>query len=88
MTVGTLQAGVGALLTSAAETPGGDGAIDITLVAKQGVIHADLTTGANVAQPDHCEAIEHQFSGVKLHGAGFIVTREEAAQLGFGRCGA
>jgi SAM-dependent methyltransferase len=83
MTVGTLQTGGGTLLTSAAETPGGDGAIDVALVAKQGVIHADLSTGANVAAAGPLRGNANISSpGVKLHGAGFIVTREEANQLG------
>lgn len=86
MTVGTRQTGAGTLLTSAAETPGGDGAIDVTLVAKQGVIHADLTTGANVAAAGPLRGNANISSpGVKLHGAGFIVTREEANQLGLGQ---
>ena len=86
MTVGTLQTSAGTLLTSAAETPGGDGAIDVTLIAKQGVIHADMTTGANVAAAGPLQGNACISSpGVKLHGAGFIVTSDEAVQLGFGR---
>ncbi|MEK6209381.1 MAG: DNA methyltransferase [Pseudomonadota bacterium] len=85
MTVGTLQTGAGALLTSAAETPVGDGAIDVTLVAKQGVIHADLTTGANVVGAAQLEGNRDLSNrGVQLFGAGFIVTQEEAAALGLG----
>ena len=86
MTVGKLQIGTGALLTSVAETPGGDGAVDVTLVAKHGAIHADLTTGANVAAAGPLQGNAYISSpGVKLHGSGFIVSREEAAQLGLGR---
>jgi hypothetical protein len=86
MTVGTLQTGAGALLTSAAETPGGDGAIDVTLVAKRGVIHADLTTGANVAAAGPLQSNGSLTSrGMMLFGAGFIVTRDEAATIGLGR---
>jgi len=86
MSVGTSQTGTGTLLTSAAETPGGDGVIDVTLVAKQGLIHADLTTGANVAAAGPLKANAGISSpGVKLHGAGFIVTPEQAKMLGFGR---
>ena len=86
MSVGTLQTGAGALLTSAAESPVGDGAIDVTLIVKHGVIHADLTTGANVAAAGPLQGNAYISSpGVKLHGAGFIVTREEAKQLGLGR---
>jgi len=86
MTVGTLQTGAGALLTSAAETPGGDGAIDVTLVAKRGVIHADLTVGANVAAAGPLQSNGLLTSrGMMLFGAGFIVTRDEAATIGLGR---
>jgi hypothetical protein len=50
------------------------------------VIHADLTTGANVAAAGPLQGNANISSpGVKLHGAGFIVTSEEAVQLGFGR---
>lgn len=85
MTVGTLQTGAGTLLTSAAETPGGDGAIDATLVAKQGVIYADLTIGANVVGAVQLEGNRDLSNrGVQLFGAGFIVTREEATALGLG----
>jgi len=86
MTVGTLHTGAGRLLTSAAETTGGDGAIDTTLIAKQGVIHADLTTGANVAAAGPLESNGLLTSrGMMLFGAGFIVTRDEAATIGLGR---
>ena len=86
MTVGTLQIGAGALLTSTVEKPGGDGAIEVTLVAKRGVIHADLTAGANVAAVGPLRGNSNISSpGVKLHGAGFIVTRAEAYQLGLGQ---
>ncbi len=86
MTVGTLRTGAGTLLTSAAETPGGDGAIDVTLIAKHGSIHADLTTGASVAAAGPLQGNANISSpGVKLHGAGFIVTRDQAIQLGLGQ---
>jgi len=86
MTVGSLQAGAGTLLTSVEERPGGDDVVDVVLTAKQGVIHADLTTGANVAAAVALESNSNISSpGVKLHGAGFIVSKEEAAQLGLGR---
>ena len=85
MTVGTVQSGVGSLLTSVAEASIGDGAIDVKLIAKNGVIHADLTVGANVAAAESLTSNAYINSpGVKLHGAGFIVTREEAGQLGLG----
>ena len=52
----------------------------------EGVIHADLTIGADVAAAVALRANEGLSSpGVKLHGAGFIVTPPEAQALGLGR---
>ncbi len=86
MTVGSLQTGAGTLLISTDETPVGDGAIDVTLVARQGIIHPDLTTGANVTAAGPLKANTGiSCPGVKLHGAGFIVTREQASHLGLGK---
>lgn len=88
MTVGTRGNSAGLLMKSSAETPAGDGAIEVTLVATQGLIHADLTAGANVAAAVQLDANANVSSpGVKLHGAGFIVTVEDAQQLGLGRIG-
>jgi len=58
----------------------------IFLKETMGLIHADLTVGADVGstvalQSNH--SICHD--GVKLHGRGFIITPEEAAHLGLGK---
>ncbi len=51
-----------------------------------GVINSDLTVGVDVTAAVPLKANEGLCSpGVKLHGAGFIVTPEEAAHLGLGR---
>lgn len=51
-----------------------------------GEVHADLTVGANLAAARPLLANEWLCSrGVSLHGAGFIVKREEAEALGLGR---
>jgi hypothetical protein len=50
------------------------------------VIHPDLTIGPNTAAAVPLKANEGlSCPGVKLHGAGFIVTPEEARKLGLGR---
>ena len=86
MSVGTLKADAGTLLTSIKETPIGDGAIEVTLAARHGLIHADLTMGANVAGAAQLQANRDLSNrGVQLFGSGFIVTRDEANQLGLGK---
>jgi hypothetical protein len=74
------------LQTVTAETEGAEGSVDITLATRIGTINADLTIGADVAGAITLKANENLTSrGVMLFGAGFIVTREEAAALGLGR---
>lgn len=89
MTVLTPQSGgggVGRLQTVAHEQGASDGEVAVTLVQRQGLLHADLRIGANVAAAAALRANAGISSpGVKLHGAGFIVTRQEAGQLGLGR---
>ncbi len=88
MTVGArASAGseAGHLLTVTAEQTGEHGEVAVTLAEKTGLIHADLSIGANVASAVVLRANTGVSSpGVKLHGAGFIVTFEEAAALGLG----
>jgi hypothetical protein len=58
------------------------------IVFKQtfGIIHADLTIGVDVTIAKPLLANEGISSpGVKLHGAGFIVSRQEAEHLGLGK---
>jgi len=62
----------------------GDG-FDIELATKTGKIRADLTIGADVAGAVPLMANSNlSCPGVKLHGSGFIITPDEAAQLGLG----
>lgn len=87
MTVGTLSAtaGDGRLLTVQAEQSMASGEVVVDLVEQRGVVHADLRIGANVASILPMLANAKLCSrGVSLHGAGFIVTRAEAATLGLG----
>ena len=70
------------LLTVTSEKTGEFGEVTVKLAENTGVIHADLSIGANVASAVALQANANVSSpGVKLHGAGFIVTQEEAAQL-------
>ncbi|MDP2811291.1 MAG: class I SAM-dependent DNA methyltransferase [Rhodocyclaceae bacterium] len=85
MTVGAARAGEGRLLTVTAEREangkGGEG-LEVELTERVGHIHADLAIGANVAAAKGLRANGGISSpGFKLHGAGFIVTPEEAARL-------
>jgi len=58
----------------------------LELVSRFGKINSDLTTGADVTRAAALLSNEGLCSpGVKLHGAGFIVTPEEAEHLGLGR---
>lgn len=72
--------------TVTSETEGAEGAVDVTLATRAGTINADLTIGADVASAASLKANEGLSNrGVQVIGAGFIVTREEAAALGLGR---
>ena len=76
----------GVVTTVTSETASGNGAYDIETVDEAGVIHADLTVGVDVTSAQALKAMnEISNPGVKLHGAGFIVTPEEAARLGLGK---
>ncbi|RDV36273.1 class I SAM-dependent DNA methyltransferase [Bradymonadaceae bacterium TMQ3] len=73
-------------LAMVVEESEGDEAVEVDLAKMVGGINADLTCGADLTQTHALEANNKLASpGVKLHGSGFIVTPEEAAQLGVGR---
>ncbi|MDD5324610.1 MAG: class I SAM-dependent DNA methyltransferase [Polaromonas sp.] len=75
----------GRLLSVTSEQTGEFGEVSVTLAETTGLIHADLSIGANVASAVALEANANISSpGVKLHGAGFIVTDQEADALGLG----
>jgi hypothetical protein len=75
----------GRLLTVTDEEPGEHGEVIVKLAERTGLIHADLTIGANVTAALALRANERISSpGMKLHGAGFIVTSSQAALLGLG----
>ncbi len=75
----------GRLLTVTEETETGDDEVAVRLDERRGLLHADLRVGANVASAGPLQAnLNLSNRGVQLFGAGFIVTREEAAALGLG----
>ncbi|MEO7854927.1 MAG: DNA methyltransferase [Rubrivivax sp.] len=88
MTVGIAadaQTEEGRLLTLHREVPRPDGEADVGFSEQRGLVHADLRIGADVAAAGALRANGGISSpGVKLHGAGFIVTRPQAATLGLG----
>jgi hypothetical protein len=87
MTVGAIgRDRPGRLLEVRRETLLEDGECEVELSERVGVIHADLRIGADLTRAVPLRANENLCSpGVKLHGAGFIVTPDEARALGLGR---
>ncbi|WP_311220652.1 MULTISPECIES: DNA methyltransferase [unclassified Acidovorax] len=80
MTVAAPGAGEGQLLTVTGEQPGEHGEVAVQQISRSGLIHADLSVGANVAAAHTLRAMSGISSpGIKLHGAGFIVTPQQAA---------
>lgn len=58
----------------------------VDLAEVRGLINSDLTVGVDVTSALPLKANDGVSSpGVKLHGAGFIVTRSEASHLGLGK---
>ena len=86
MTVATRGDRKGRLCTVTRETETGEGSVEVFLQTETGRIHADLTTGADVASAQGLLSNQRISSrGMSLHGSGFIVTSEEAENLGLGR---
>ena len=88
MTVGrpALEGDGGELVTVVEEHEGAGEGVFVELDTQRGILHADLTAGANVAGAGPLQANAGiSCPGVKLHGAGFIISPEEAKKLGFGR---
>jgi hypothetical protein len=82
MTVAAPGAGAGRLCSVTAEREGKGEGLDVQLAESSGTIHADLKVGADVtAAKALCANGGISSPGFKLHGAGFIVTPEEAARL-------
>ena len=82
MTVLAAGPGEGQLLVVTDEQAGEHGEVAVQLQGRTGLIHADLSVGANVAAAQPLRANENLSNrGVQLFGAGFIVTPEQAAAL-------
>lgn len=82
MTVGSLDPAPGRLERVVEEREVGEDAAQVVLAETVGLIHADLTTGADVTGVQGLKANGNlSCPGVKLHGAGFIVSPAEAAEL-------
>ncbi|MGE5514755.1 MAG: class I SAM-dependent DNA methyltransferase [Bacteroidota bacterium] len=85
MTVAEAGEHAGILATLATEEPGPTDAAEVRLNERSGRIQPDLTIGAEVSAARPLAANDRLCSpGVKLHGAGFIVTPADAAELGLG----
>lgn len=85
MSVGVCGAVEGKLQTVSQETEAENGEVAVEVITRQGVIHADLKVGANVAGAIRLQANAGLSSrGVIPHGAGFLVTHTEAQNLGLG----
>jgi hypothetical protein len=82
MTVGSCDKQAGVLQTVTKEWNAGGEGDEVTLASFSGEVHADLRIGADVASAKTLAANSGISSaGFKLHGAGFIVTEEQAAEL-------
>jgi hypothetical protein len=86
MTVGTLDPAPGRLGLVQEERDIGEDAAQVTMAETVSTIHADLTTGADVASAVKMKANQDISNpGVKLHGAGFIVPADVAPSLTDGK---
>lgn len=82
MTVAALSPGDGRLGTIVSEREGKGEGLEVELVEQNGLIHADLAIGANIAGASPLEANKHLSNrGFCLFGAGFIVPPEETSHL-------
>jgi len=85
MSVGVRGIVEGKLQTVSQEREADGGELAVELATQQGVIHSNLKVGANVAGATRLRANDRLSNrGVIPHGAGFIVTPEEARSLGLG----
>jgi REP element-mobilizing transposase RayT len=86
MTVACVGQHEGKLARVTGETPGGESEFAVELAEERGVIHADLTVGADVSGAVALRANEGLSNhGVITGGEGFIITREQAFEFGLGK---
>ena len=82
MTVAAPGAGEGRLCTVTAEGEGKGEGLEVELVERNGLIHADLSVGADVAAAQALRANSGLSNrGMIPHGEGFLVTPEQGALL-------
>ena len=85
MTVGAAGTGEGELRKVVMEGQERTGRAELSFATATGKIASDLTIGADLTKAKPLLANDFICSpGVKLHGEGFIVTRDQAAWLGLG----
>ena len=85
LTVGTDGHEAGEVQTVTQEKEGSDVERDVTLSSQWGKINADLTVGADVSESQKLAAnAKLSNRGVTLIGQGFVVTQQEAEELGLG----
>ncbi|WP_041193722.1 class I SAM-dependent DNA methyltransferase [Candidatus Symbiobacter mobilis] len=85
MTVGAAGCTAGELRIAEQETLAENGEVRVDFQIWQGTIHPDLTVGANVTAVVRLQANDRLSNrGVIPHGAGFVVTPEQALALGLG----
>jgi hypothetical protein len=88
MTVAAAGRRDGQLLTVGNEPTGTEDAREVLLISTRGHLHADLSIGPELDSAVPLRANDGLCSrGVSLHGSGFIVTPDEAKQLGLGTVG-
>lgn len=81
MTVGRAGAGSGRLLTVVAETPTRDDEVAVTLADKAGVLHADLTIGADLVAAVPLSANSSIANrGVQLLASGFCISESDVRE--------
>ncbi|HJQ24280.1 MAG TPA: DNA methyltransferase [Blastocatellia bacterium] len=86
MTVGEAGEREGVLYNVTKEEETDGEGIAVELAKREGKIFADLTVGADVANAQPLKANEQISNrGVVLHGAGFIISPQQAEQLGLNR---
>jgi hypothetical protein len=86
MTVAAPGKAAGQLEKVIAEQAHEDGEHEVTLSTSGGILVANLQIGADLTSCDPLLANAGiTNTGVKLHGAGFIVSKSQAAELGLGR---
>ena len=86
MTVGQGGSHLGVLKRCVSETDGDGDSVHVEFSDAEGLIHPDLSVGADVSSAAALQSnADISCRGVSLHGAGFIVTPQQAHDLGLGR---